>query len=129
MLRSIFTSLSIYLQGTVFERRPRVKGKQSPEAWMHIEEDESHTETVQPQPYVIVEHELEATPDLVSKLYSCNRRLKDGRVEAKNGRAKWCQNKYQQNYTGAVRMTGDPQVEVYWKALGLGNTQEQQFDW
>jgi hypothetical protein len=68
MFRSIITSLSIYLQGTVFERRPRVKGKQNPEAWMHIDEDESNHEIV--QPYVIVEQELEMTPDLISKLYS-----------------------------------------------------------
>ena len=112
MFRKLLTSVSICLQGTVFERRPRkpqVRDRQ--ETWYYsIEEAEA-------PPYLMVAEEFKVKYDLISKMHT-----RDGGVESsRRGRAKWNPEKHEQVYHCSHEPHGtDPKVEVYYNALGLG---------
>jgi hypothetical protein len=126
MFRSIFTSLSICLQGTVFERRPKVKAKsEHDECQSHSHE----TDEEEYPPYLIMMDASAVKKDLISRMHGAGSRSVVRRTEGKEGRQKWCRNSNEQPYVEA-RAKVDPKVEVYWKALGLGSAQEhQEYDW
>lgn len=121
MFRKLLTSMSICLQGTCFERRPRER--QVPdrsETWYYsIEEAEV-------PPYLMVAEEFKIKYDLITKLHSRDSQMLSGRDASRRGRAKWNPEKHEQMYhvTHEPNTSApDPKVEVYYNALGLGHSQ------
>jgi hypothetical protein len=120
MFRKLLTSVSICLQGTLFERRPHkpvIREKQ--ETWYYSLDENGA------KPYLMVAEEFKVKYDLITKLHSRDGQLLNGRDSSKRGRAKWCPEQHEQVY----EMTNepgshDPRVAVYYNALGLGYSRE-----
>lgn len=121
MFKSIMTSFCICLQGTVFERRAKkAHMKDRDETWYYSMEGPEEP------PYILVAEEFKIRNDLLTKMHTRDGHLSTSRDASKKGRAKWCPDFYEQVYYGPAieASTGDPAVEVYYRALGLANTRE-----
>jgi len=126
MFRSIFNSLSICLQGTLFSRKPIHKCKIDPWTASDIEADE--------HPYLLVNPDYAVKHDLGSKMNGMDSRLASRRTQVKTGKARWCPNSAEQHYENPNNATSMvPEIEVYWKSLGLSQAQETtleaELDW
>lgn len=123
MFRDIITSMSICLQGTLFERRPR-KGPlpDRPESWYYsVEEHEDE------KPYLMVAEQYKVRYDFMTRLHTRDAHLLKGRDSSKAGRAKWFSDNYEQCYHMAKAPNcNDPRIAVYYNALGLGIVREVQ---
>jgi hypothetical protein len=63
--------------------------------------------------------------DLISRLHSVDNGLADAREGSKRGRAKWFRESNEQIYDPDIRVPiPDPQIEVYYRNLGLSLTRE-----
>jgi hypothetical protein len=123
MFRKIITSMSICLQGTVFQRRPR-KGAVAPkqETWYYSLEQAENA-----PPYLMVAEEFKVKYDFMTKVHGIDGHLLSGRDASKRGRAKWCPEKHEQVYDCRHEPhSSDPRVAVYYNALGLGVSREIQ---
>jgi hypothetical protein len=120
MFRKILTSMSICLQGTLFERRLRravVRDKQ--ETWYYSVDEQAG------KPYLMVAEEFKIKYDLITKLHNVDGQLLNGRDSSKRARAKWCPEKHEQVYDMRNEPhSSDPRVAVYYNALGLGLSRE-----
>jgi hypothetical protein len=111
--------MSICLQGTCFERRPRERHvPDRPENWYYsIDGGEA-------PPYLMVAEEFKIKYDLITKLHSRDQHKLCGREASNRGRAKWNPEKHEQMYhmTNEPHTAPDPKVEVYYNALGFGHS-------
>lgn len=121
MFRNILTSMSICLQGTLFERRPRKGGlAPKPETWYYSIDEHDNA-----PPYLMVAEEFKVRYDFMTKLHTRDGQLLSGRDASKKGRAKWCPEKYEQVYNCSNEPScNDPRIAVYYNALGLGVVRE-----
>lgn len=120
MFRKLLTSMSICLQGTCFERRPRERQQRDRVETWYYSLDEANA-----PPYLMVAEEFKIKYDLITKLHTRDGHLLSGRDASKRGRAKWNPEKHEQVYqmTNEPSPNTDPKVEVYYNALGLGISQ------
>jgi hypothetical protein len=123
MFRHILTSFCICLQGTVFQRGPRKRAvKERQEHWYYSVDQEEQDN----KPYLMVAEEFKIKYDLITKMHTRDGHLLSGRDASNRGRAKWNPEKHEQVYQMVNEPGGaDPRVEVYYQALGLGQTREQ----
>ncbi len=123
MFKSILTSLSICLQGTVLEPKKKLKKRFQN---VHIQPNLTSYNVRLPEalPYVLIYPDNQNKHDLLAKLHSCDRSLDEARSGAHRGRAHWCPDNHEQTYTLPGPPSPNPQIELYYKRLGLDRTKD-----
>jgi hypothetical protein len=126
MFKSIYQSLSICLQGTLF-RRHSTKASQHRETevlWSYSMDGQSTC-----PPYVLTTEEYKIKNDLITKIHCADNRLQESRTEDRRGRAKWLPDFYEQTYDPPAGPGPNPQVELYYRTLGLSIAREPRTTW
>jgi hypothetical protein len=124
MFKSISDALGICLQGTIFSYRAKNTGKgRSCELWQYS------MENADAPPYVITQEEYIVRHDLITKLHSVDNRLQEHRLEARRCRAKWLPDHHQQTYELPNPPAPNPQVELYYRTLGLNIARDPRTTW
>lgn len=110
----------------MFSRKPIHKCKIDPWTAADVELADEH-------PYLLVNPDYAVKHDLGSKMNGVDSRLVTRRTDVKRGKARWCPNSAEQSYENPNANAGVPEVELYWKSLGLNQTQgttlEPELDW
>jgi hypothetical protein len=125
MFKAIWNALSICLEGTMFRSRPKQQCHHDTDNLWEYSMDgrpEYH-------PYVLTQEEYKIKFDLISKLHSVDNRLQETREEYKRGRAKWIPDMHQQHYDPPAPPPPNPQVELYYRTLGLNMAREPRTTW
>ncbi|HEY9791219.1 MAG TPA: hypothetical protein V6D22_12520 [Candidatus Obscuribacterales bacterium] len=124
MFKAIKNVLSICLEGTIFRSKPKQQTQRTDNLWSYSMEGKNEY-----HPYVLTQEEYKIKFDLITKLHSVDNRLQESREEHKRGCAKWVPEKHQQVYETPAPPPPNPQIELYYKALGLNIAREPRITW
>lgn len=124
MFRTLRDKLSICLEGTILFSRPKEHARRPGGLWSYSLQGPAAY-----HPYVLTQDEYKIKFDLISKLHSVDNRLQATREQYRRGRAKWMPDLHQQTYDPPLAPPPNPQVELYYKLLGLACTREPHATW
>lgn len=113
MFQKVVTSLSLCLQGTPLEFRAKPRA-------CHAEQGaEYSTERSLAPGYLLTTEEYRIKRDLLTRLHTCDNRLRDIRGKANEARARLFPDYHEQTYCVPLQGMRNPQIELYYRKLGL----------